>query len=213
MLLLFLLGISSIISSIMSKYNDLNQEKKDKHLVFNDRFLTRCFGQWWRTTIHDTNTAVVISTRSSSFVLPKSDMNYFHFLSLSFSTLNICDRPIITWNKAFCVCVFQRIYLIQPLFGAVVLQLFILRSSVEDEGWTHKCAPKCTHAHLCLQKNRRFHSLPQLPSFSYSCQNTIRQGIIYIIIPTYISHYASGALRAEWHTTCQDFIHAINKRH
>lgn len=134
-------------------------------------------------------------------------------LSLSFSTLNICDRPIITWNKAFCVCVFQRIYLIQPLFGAVVLQLFILRSSVEDEGWTHKCAPKCTHAHLCLQKNRRFHSLPQLPSFSYSCQNTIRQGIIYIIIPTYISHYASGALRADWHTTCQDFIHAINKRH
>lgn len=92
-----------------------------------------------------------------------------------------------------------------PLMGAIGLNMVQVK-------WANWQQPTIPLALLFLLHNG-FDFHPNCLTPSNRCQNTIGQGIIYIITPTYISHYASEAFLGKWHTTCQDFIHAINKHH
>lgn len=78
-----------------------------------------------------------------------------------------------------------------------------------SKNWQRPTIPQA----LLFLPHNGFDFHPNCLTPSNRCQNTIGQGIIYIITPTYISHYASEAFLGKWHTTCQDFIHAINKHH
>ncbi len=135
--------------------------------------------------------------------------------------LGVCHllQKIILWrlvstNTATCyviLCMFMwKLYCQSPQL--TTNGCYWLKHGPVHVIWANWQRPRIPPALLFLPHNG-FDFHPNCLTPSNRCQNTIGQGIIYIITPTYISHYASEAFLGKWHTTCQDFIHAINKHH